>query len=70
MKLRHKRKQHNHIRLYRSLRRTLAQVFRASFNVRLDSSGTMRWFGMQPAEHLLADILIDKMKVCAKRIKK
>ena len=70
MKLRHKRKQHNHVRLFRSIRRTLAQVFRASFTVQLDGSSTLRWFGMQPAEHLLADILIDKMKQCAKRIKK
>ena len=70
MKLRHKRKQHNHIRLYRSLRRTLAQVFRASFNVQLDSSGTMRWFGMQPEEQAIADVLINKMKSCGRKIRK
>lgn len=70
MKLRHKRKQHNRVRLFRSIRRTLVQVFRASFTVQLDGSGTMQWFGMQPAEHLLADILIDKMKSCARKIKK
>ena len=70
MKLRHKRKQHNHIRLYRSLRRTLAQVFRASFNVQLDSSGTMRWFGMQPEAKAIADVLINKMKSCRRKVKK
>ena len=70
MKLRHKRKQHNHIRLYRSLRRTLAQVFRASFNVQLDSSGTMRWFGMQPEARAVSAVLIDKMKQCSRKIKK
>jgi hypothetical protein len=70
MKLRHKRKLHNNVRLLRSLRRTLAQVFRASFNVQLDSSGTTRWFGTQPEEKALADVLIDKMKSCGRKIKK
>lgn len=70
MKLRHKRKLHNNVRLLRSLRRTLAQVFRASFNVQLDSSGTMRWFGMQPAARALSAVLIDKMKQCTRKIKK
>jgi len=70
MKLRHKRKLHNNVRLIRSLRRTLAQVFRASFNVQLDSSGTMRWFGTQPEEKAIADVLINKMKSCRRKIKK
>ena len=69
MKLRHKRKQHNRVRLFRSIRRTLAQVFRASFNVRLDSSGTMRWFGMQPEARAVSAVLIDKMKSCGRKIK-
>jgi hypothetical protein len=70
MKLRHKRKLHNNVRLLRSLRRTLAQVFRASFNVQLDSSGTMRWFGMQPEEKAITDVLINKMKSCGRKVKK
>ena len=70
MKLQHKRKQHNRVRLFRSIRRTLAQVFRASFTVQLDCSGTMRWFGMQPEEKALSAMLIDKMKQCSRKIKK
>lgn len=70
MKLRHKRKQHNRVRLFRSIRRTLAQVFRASFTVQLDGSGTLRWFGMQPGEKTLSAVLIDKMKQCSRKIKK
>ena len=70
MKLRHKRKLHNNVRLIRSLCRTLAQVFRASFNVQLDSSGIMRWFGMQPEAKARVDVLINKMKACGRKIKK
>lgn len=68
MKLRHKRKLHNNVRLLRSLRRTLAQVFRASFRLNLDQAGTMRWFGMTTEEQLQADLLIMKLKQVSKKL--
>lgn len=68
MKLRYKRKLHNYLKLYRSLRRSLSNIFRASFRLNLDQAGTMRWFGMTTEEQLQADLLIMKLKQVSKKL--
>lgn len=74
MKLRHKRKLHNYMRLHSSLhsslRRSLGAVFKSGFIVETDGNGVKHWVKMLPEKRTECYAIIRKMKHCLSKINK